>query len=229
MTAIPRLDPLAVRLQDGAGLRGMRLSPLPPRMIVPCSGETRDGRSRRTKIWELSHHLHCSIVGTCLSTGELRQVLCPKEGARGRRLPRARSAPARRPWPSGQQRAVGQASCTRPWTAGTRTADARFDKAQATSTKVRAEWREARQARRHSRRLLGRAMTHPAASERWFREIIRRGPHAFAPGGSGQPRRRPAAWPSSRRRTTELRRQARPPAGPLRDGITRREPGDPGV
>lgn len=30
---------------------------------------------RRTKIWNLSHHIHCSIVGTCLSTGELRQVL----------------------------------------------------------------------------------------------------------------------------------------------------------
>ena len=77
MTAIPRFEPLALRVTNGAGggLRGMHLSPLPPRMIVPGPGETRDGRSRRTKIWELSHHLHCSIVGTCLSTGELRQVL----------------------------------------------------------------------------------------------------------------------------------------------------------
>ena len=77
MTAIPRFEPWALRVTNGAGggLRGMHLSPLPPRMIVPGPGETRDGRSRRTKIWELSHHLHCSIVGTCLSTGELRQVL----------------------------------------------------------------------------------------------------------------------------------------------------------
>ncbi len=30
---------------------------------------------RRTKIWELSRHLHCSIIGTCLSTGELRHIL----------------------------------------------------------------------------------------------------------------------------------------------------------
>src|ERR1700687_1842784 len=29
----------------------------------------------RTKIWELSKHLHCSIIGTCLSTSELRQIL----------------------------------------------------------------------------------------------------------------------------------------------------------
>jgi Uncharacterized protein conserved in bacteria (DUF2325) len=30
---------------------------------------------RRTKIWEFHSNLHCSIIGTCLSTGELRQVL----------------------------------------------------------------------------------------------------------------------------------------------------------
>jgi hypothetical protein len=31
--------------------------------------------SRRTKIWELGGTLHCSIVGTCLTTGELRGLL----------------------------------------------------------------------------------------------------------------------------------------------------------
>src|SRR4029077_12448859 len=31
--------------------------------------------SRRTKIWELAATLHCSIVGTCLTTGELRTLL----------------------------------------------------------------------------------------------------------------------------------------------------------
>ena len=30
---------------------------------------------RRTKVWEFNTHLHCSIVGTCLSTSELRQIL----------------------------------------------------------------------------------------------------------------------------------------------------------
>jgi hypothetical protein len=30
---------------------------------------------RRTRIWELSNSLHCSIVGTCLSSAELRQIL----------------------------------------------------------------------------------------------------------------------------------------------------------
>ena len=33
------------------------------------------GPPRRTKLWEFSTNLHCSIIGTCLSTGELRQVL----------------------------------------------------------------------------------------------------------------------------------------------------------
>jgi len=31
--------------------------------------------AKRSKIWELSETLHCSIVGTCLSTAELRHVL----------------------------------------------------------------------------------------------------------------------------------------------------------
>ena len=30
---------------------------------------------RRTKIWELAGNLHCSIIGTCLTTAELRQLL----------------------------------------------------------------------------------------------------------------------------------------------------------
>src|SRR5215475_2310502 len=59
MSVTLRLDPWALRL--------------PPRMIEPAPPEQRAGR--RTRIWELSAHLHCSIVGTCLSTAELRQVL----------------------------------------------------------------------------------------------------------------------------------------------------------
>jgi Uncharacterized protein conserved in bacteria (DUF2325) len=30
---------------------------------------------RRRRIWEISNHFHCSIVGTCLTTSELRQLL----------------------------------------------------------------------------------------------------------------------------------------------------------
>ncbi len=45
------------------------LSSLPPPLV------TREGPPRRTKIWEFNTNLHCSIIGTCLSTAELRQIL----------------------------------------------------------------------------------------------------------------------------------------------------------
>ncbi len=54
--------------------------PLDVAAILP-SLVTRDeipmvaGPARRTRIWEFNTNLHCSIIGTCLSTGELRQVL----------------------------------------------------------------------------------------------------------------------------------------------------------
>jgi hypothetical protein len=77
MTATLRLDPWTLHLRNGTAdaLRGRTLGALPPRMIEPELDERLSRVSRRTKIWELSGHLHCSIVGTCLSTGELRQVL----------------------------------------------------------------------------------------------------------------------------------------------------------
>ncbi|HWA42530.1 MAG TPA: DUF2325 domain-containing protein [Hypericibacter adhaerens] len=34
-----------------------------------------DQAPRRRRLWELSGYLHCSIIGTCLSTAELRQIL----------------------------------------------------------------------------------------------------------------------------------------------------------
>lgn len=39
------------------------------------AGELLQMLTRRTKIWELNASLHCSIIGTCLSTADLRQVL----------------------------------------------------------------------------------------------------------------------------------------------------------
>lgn len=42
---------------------------------LPLALITRDKPTRRTKIWEFNTNLHCSIIGTCLSTSELRQVL----------------------------------------------------------------------------------------------------------------------------------------------------------
>jgi hypothetical protein len=75
MTVTLRLDRWTLHPHGGAsgGVGSLAIGKLPPRMIEPMAVEERG--SRRTKIWELSSHLHCSIVGTCLSTGELRQIV----------------------------------------------------------------------------------------------------------------------------------------------------------
>jgi hypothetical protein len=51
------------------------------RLVLAHSDETR----RRTRLWELNGTYYCSIIGTCLSTADLRQVLKKLE------LPEARS------------------------------------------------------------------------------------------------------------------------------------------
>ena len=49
--------------------RPLDLGAIPPALLK------REAAPRRTKIWEFNTNLHCSIIGTCLSTAELRQVL----------------------------------------------------------------------------------------------------------------------------------------------------------
>ena len=57
-------------IRSGSGLsRPLDLGAIPPMLVK------RDAAPRRTKIWEFNSNLHCSIIGTCLSTAELRQVL----------------------------------------------------------------------------------------------------------------------------------------------------------
>jgi Uncharacterized protein conserved in bacteria (DUF2325) len=45
----------------------------------PCDGhmrvQTTPAAPKRRRIWEISSNVHCSIIGTCLTTAELRQVL----------------------------------------------------------------------------------------------------------------------------------------------------------
>src|SRR3978361_427310 len=47
--------------------RPLDLNSFPPALIP------RKAVLRRTKIWEFNPNLHCSIIGTCLSTAEPRQ------------------------------------------------------------------------------------------------------------------------------------------------------------
>jgi hypothetical protein len=46
-----------------------------PALVMRGQAPPVETPARRTKIWEFNTNLHCSIIGTCLSTGELRQVL----------------------------------------------------------------------------------------------------------------------------------------------------------
>ena len=55
--------------------RPAAVSPAPPALVVRAAEQEEEGPARRTKIWEFNTNLHCSIIGTCLSTGELRQVM----------------------------------------------------------------------------------------------------------------------------------------------------------
>src|SRR5262245_11155988 len=63
------------RRRNGAGpLREIKIAPL----LSPLVVTDREGK-RRSKIWDISPWLHCSVIGTCLTAGELRR-LCIKFG-----------------------------------------------------------------------------------------------------------------------------------------------------
>ena len=56
----------------GAGRASMASALAPPR---DAAAKLAPSSKRRTQIWELHQSLHCSIIGTCLSSGELRRLL----------------------------------------------------------------------------------------------------------------------------------------------------------
>jgi hypothetical protein len=56
----------------GAGQVSMASALAPPR---DAAAKLAPASKRRTQIWELHRSLHCSIIGTCLSSGELRRLL----------------------------------------------------------------------------------------------------------------------------------------------------------
>jgi hypothetical protein len=47
----------------------------PPILVRRDETPAPAGPARRTKIWDFNTNLHCSIIGTCLSTGDVRQIL----------------------------------------------------------------------------------------------------------------------------------------------------------
>jgi hypothetical protein len=55
--------------------RTIDISSLAPALVTRGDAQPAVGPARRTRIWEFNTNLHCSILGTCLSTAELRQLL----------------------------------------------------------------------------------------------------------------------------------------------------------
>jgi len=46
-----------------------------PSLRPPVDVDMLETPKQRTRIWDLHHSLHCSIIGTCLTTAELRSIL----------------------------------------------------------------------------------------------------------------------------------------------------------
>lgn len=55
--------------------RTFALASIPPTLVTRDEPALVSGPPRRAKLWEFNSNLHCSIIGTCLSTVELRQLL----------------------------------------------------------------------------------------------------------------------------------------------------------
>ena len=67
------LVPLSRTLRAAPPVLPILRAPTPEAELVASLMESTS--TRRNRIWDLSSHLHCSIIGTCLSTAELRQTL----------------------------------------------------------------------------------------------------------------------------------------------------------
>ena len=78
---------MTIRLHDRllSNVLDFRASQMPNPLVglrepIEIDADTRQpsrqapSRPRRTRIWELGGSLHCSIIGTCLTTAELRQI-----------------------------------------------------------------------------------------------------------------------------------------------------------
>ncbi len=61
------------RLREPSLLMGRH--PAAAALPRPLPQQTQIAATRRRKIWDLAGNLHCSIIGTCLATAELRQIL----------------------------------------------------------------------------------------------------------------------------------------------------------
>ena len=65
-----KLDGPPFQFSDAAGLTAREGGVLPNE---GCAAQS--GLPQRLKLWQLAESMHCSVIGTCLTTGELRQAM----------------------------------------------------------------------------------------------------------------------------------------------------------
>jgi|FEC22Drversion2_1045045.scaffolds.fasta_scaffold00605_18 Uncharacterized protein conserved in bacteria (DUF2325) len=220
MTSIPRFDPIK-SVGDFAAhkgtLRSQLFVALPPKMIQPILEAEVRQVGRRRRIWELSNQLHCSIVGTCLATADLRQILVKAkvvlDGASEHDLHRQGVALA------GQHDGLGKL-LHKTLDRLHRTMVSRFDKA-GTVDAVRSLWREA-VSQGDIPGAYWAAMTHPATNDALIREIfgdVHMLSHLVGAANRADIRRLSALEAENAALHDKLARQQ----DHLRDGITRRD------
>jgi hypothetical protein len=72
---------MALKLAHMLSSSGLSGAPAgaPPALVFrdagPAATDLAEGPARRTRIWEFGVNLHCSIIGTCLTTAELRHIV----------------------------------------------------------------------------------------------------------------------------------------------------------
>jgi Uncharacterized protein conserved in bacteria (DUF2325) len=164
---LSRPQPLAQKFDVLLG-EGSTLRQLGERKISGRAEESTSAPPGRRKIWDFVTHFHCSIIGTCLSTAELRHILIKL----GRQ--EAETASEHDLHASGvliaSQRHEGAKLLHKALDRRHRVSINRFDKAK-TTEEVRAAWKEAVQ-RGEIPGAYWAALSHPATNDGLLREIF---------------------------------------------------------
>jgi hypothetical protein len=141
-------------------------------LISPVTRELEELLARpprqRSKLWEFGTNLHCSIIGTCLSTGELRQILT-KSGRKEAAGATEHDIHASAVLLAGKHH-DGAKLLHKALDRRHRVAISQFDKAKSTE-EVRALWREASK-RGDIPGAYWAALTHPSTNDVLVREIF---------------------------------------------------------
>jgi Uncharacterized protein conserved in bacteria (DUF2325) len=160
-------QPLGAR-RDVLPGRGLTLRQLAERNFSERGEENIVPAPGRRKIWDFATNLHCSIIGTCLSTAELRQILI-KLGRQEAATASEHDLHARGVVVAGQ-RHDGAKLLHKALDRRHRVSINRFNRAK-TGTEVRAVWKEAVQ-RGDIPGAYWAALSHPETNDVLLREIF---------------------------------------------------------